>query len=358
MPRADALSHSQNFAFFGRRDAAERGPTRRSSPFLDTRRLTTQENIEIAAVPKLPVAGWDQKFTGANALVLIQVLAGGRERSWMTAGEEENMPFGQVENLRQDAIRRNKLLTAIEYHEHVMVIRAKQWGMWSDAMHASEQGYVRVSHILELVSAYNHAAAQRFAWSLASCGDILRKALRLVSDAGMVGNGKLARKVRAETLISFAMFFQRKGKLNEAMRVLNRATVITDGLLQTDPECKLPDGHVAPNSLFCFRMVARGLLNLDKGGASDPFLRLARLSSKARERWIEGKNAKLGKEIGKTVHKTPVVMNDLDPVFAPFQIDAQRLNGGDLARPLHISVFDCVWPMSMLAGVYLAASVQ
>ena len=90
MPRADALSHSQNFAFFGRRDAAERGPTRRSSPFLDTRRLTTQENIEIAAVPKLPVAGWDQKFTGANALVLIQVLAGGRERSWMTAGEEEN----------------------------------------------------------------------------------------------------------------------------------------------------------------------------------------------------------------------------------------------------------------------------
>lgn len=91
--------------------------------------------------------------------------------------------------------------------------------------------------------------------------------------------------------------------------------------------------------MFVFRFSAKGLLNLDRGGASDPFLRLAKLTTKASGKWSDGKNLTLGKEVGKTIHKTPVVMNDLDPNFEGFRVDATCCNG-DLKRPLHLSVYD------------------
>ena len=170
--------------------------------------------------------------------------------------------------------------------------------------------------------------------------DLLRKAWRIISDPGLVGEGKPTRKLRAETLCNLGGLERRKGKLDASMRYLNKAAVYQMGLMDNFAH-KLPKDHVSANAVLKLRFAARSLMNLDGAhGQSDPFLRIAKVPQGGRAAWRNAKDAAMGKEVGKTVWKTNVEMNNLDPKWEKFEIDASRFCGCDTARPTHFAVYD------------------
>lgn len=131
--------------------------------------------------------------------------------------------------------------------------------------------------------------------------DLLRKAWRVVSDPALVGDGKPARKLRAVTLCNLGGLERRKGKLDASMRYLNKAAIYQQGLMDNFAH-QLPENHVGKNAVMKLQFSAKGLMNLDRGGASDPFLRIARMQSgpgitQARAHWRDAKDASLGKVV-------------------------------------------------------------
>ena len=127
------------------------------------------------------------------------------------------------------------------------------------------------------------------------------------------------------------------------------------------------------------------MLNLDRGGKSDPFLRLGKLTGNTN--WRDAKNEALGREVGRTVrasaaaaaavvaelggrhcsgstaptttmpnmkisavavaaaavvqvYKTEVVMNNLSPQWHAFKVEAGRLCNCDRNRKIFLSVYD------------------
>jgi hypothetical protein len=329
-----SLSRSQSFVFFGDEGAVAPG----ARPEFPAQRRSRTPGDDGGRLPR-----FNEKFAGPNALVLLQLLSGGH-RSWVGAGPGSKS-FGQVEKELKDALAKGNLLLALELQEHSLSLRAQLWGAWSDPVHAGDRGYVRVAHLHTLVEQYNQAATQKFGLELSWSWDLLRKAWRIISDTGLVGHGKGTRKLRARTLANLAGLHLRRGKTNEALKCLNQALVLVERLIGV-PTRKLGPNCVSQNSNFVFRFSARNLPNLDGDrGASDPFLRLARLGVKASHKWQESKNIALGREVGKTMHKTSVVMNELSPDFEEFRVDASALCGGDLKRPMYLSVYD--WDKDM-----------
>ncbi len=151
--------------------------------------------------------------------------------------------------------------------------------------------------LFTLVATYNEVVGLRpdLSWGY----DLLRKAWRVISDPGLVGDGKAARKLRAVTLCNLGGLERRKGKLDASMRYLNKASVYQQGLMDNFAH-QLPENHVGQNAVMKFRFSAKGLMNLDRGGASDPFLRIAKMQSsaaktQARAHWRDAKDASLGK---------------------------------------------------------------
>ena len=213
MPRP-ALYRSQSFAFFGHEGKLPAG----ARPDFPARKTQADDDEPQSRLPR-----FDDKFAGPNALVLIQVVSGGN-RDWVGAGPGKE-GFGQVEKELTRAKARGDTLHVLQLQEHSLSLRAQLWGVWSDASRAGDRGYARVQHVLQLVETYNDAATQRFGLFLSWSWDLLRKAWRLVSDPGVAGQGKMARKLRAKTLCNLAGLHRRRGKTNEALRCLNKALV-------------------------------------------------------------------------------------------------------------------------------------
>ena len=129
----------------------------------------------------------------------------------------------------------------------------------------------------------------------------MRKAERIVSDKGLVGKGKEARRRKAITLNTIASIHRGRGKLKESLALINQAAVVADSLLH-NVDGPLKTGHVSPHAVAVLTFQAKGLANLDRGGKSDPFLRVAKTGG-SRNKWREGKDAALGREVGKTVRR-------------------------------------------------------
>jgi len=286
----------------------------------------------------------DNKHVGANALVLLQALTGGH-RTWVGA-PAGSKSLGQVmdEMTRMEAgLTMDDPLQQLELREHSLALRAQKFGIWSDPNHTPNAGYVMEQDLFTLVATYNQVVGLRpdLSWG----HDLLRKAWRVISDPGLVGDGKAARKLRAVTLSNLGGLERRKGKLDASIRYLNKAYVYQQGLMDNFAHA-LPENHVGQNAVMKFRFAAKGLMNLDRGGASDPFLRIAKMQTggtglnRTQSHWRDAKDASLGKLVGKTVWKTNVVMNDLSPKWDRFEIDASRFCGCDTARVMHYAVYD------------------
>eukprot|EP01102_Stenamoeba_stenopodia_P004241 TRINITY_DN1453_c0_g1_i4.p1 TRINITY_DN1453_c0_g1~~TRINITY_DN1453_c0_g1_i4.p1 ORF type:complete len:657 (-),score=143.34 TRINITY_DN1453_c0_g1_i4:64-2034(-) len=74
-----------------------------------------------------------------------------------------------------------------------------------------------------------------------------------------------------------------------------------------------------------FHIAAKGLDKKDFFGKSDPFLRISR--SRGDGQWM-------------SVHQTEEIKKTLDPIWKPFEITMQKLNGGDLTKALNFQVYD------------------
>ena len=239
MRRSAELSRSQSFAFFGDEGVLPRG----ARPDFPAPRKNAPADDGSGRLPRFA----DMRHCGANALVLLQVLSGGH-RGWVGAGPGSKS-FGQVEKELSRAKEGGDLLLALELREHSISLRAQLWGAWSDPSHAGDRGYVRVVHLLEIVEAYNQAATQNFGLQLSWAWDLLRKAWRIVSDPGLVGHSKGARKLRATTLCNLAGLHQRRGKTDEGLRSLNQASLLVTALVGTPSGGKLPPHFVSQNTV-------------------------------------------------------------------------------------------------------------
>ena len=336
---ASALSRSQSFSFFGDEGALKR-TERPQFPNQPTHLKAAASDPELAQ-KRLPRFTGDT-HVGANALVLLQALTGGH-RTWVGA-PPGSKSLGQVtdEMARMEAgLTMDDPLQQLELREHSLALRVQSYGIWSDPNHTPNTGYVMESDLFALVVNYNQVCGLRpdLSWG----HDLLRKAFRVITDPGLVGDGKSARKLRAVTLCNLGGLERRKGKLDTSIRYLNKALIFQQGLMHNFAH-KVPENHVGQNAVMKFRFAAKGLMNLDRGGASDPFLRVGRMQV-GREQgtpshWRDAKDASLGKVVGKTVWKTNVVMNDLSPRWDKFEIDASRFCGCDTTRMMHYAVYD------------------
>ena len=291
--------------------------------------------------------------------MLLQALTGGH-RGWVGGKGSYGMVMDEMARMEAGELGDDPL-QQLELREHSLALRAQMFGIWSDANHTPNAGCapplpphprltpragadllstadVMESDLFSLVHTYNQVVGLRpdLSWSF----DLLRKAWRIISDPGLVGEGKPTRKLRAETLCNLGGLERRKGKLDASMRYLNKAAIYQMGLMDNFAH-KLPKDHVSANAVLKLRFAARSLMNLDGAhGQSDPFLRIAKVPHGGRAAWRNAKDAAMGKEVGKTVWKTNVEMNNLDPKWEKFEIDASRFCGCDTARPTHFAVYD------------------
>uniref|UniRef100_A0A6B2L0E4 C2 domain-containing protein n=1 Tax=Arcella intermedia TaxID=1963864 RepID=A0A6B2L0E4_9EUKA len=76
-----------------------------------------------------------------------------------------------------------------------------------------------------------------------------------------------------------------------------------------------------------FKLSATNLDKKDFFGKSDPFIEIYRPSNKDDGNWV-------------MVHRTEYLLKTLNPVWKPFTIPLNKLNGGDMLRPLKFMVWD------------------
>lgn len=77
-----------------------------------------------------------------------------------------------------------------------------------------------------------------------------------------------------------------------------------------------------------FQFQAKGLINLDDNGKSDPFLTISR--NRLKKTWTRSE----------IIYKTEFVLNDLNPKWREFTVDVRDLCGGDLSGKIVLTVFD------------------
>eukprot|EP01044_Picomonas_judraskeda_P024870 COSAG03_NODE_7011_length_976_cov_1.110604_1_plen_249_part_10 len=82
------------------------------------------------------------------------------------------------------------------------------------------------------------------------------------------------------------------------------------------------------NAIVQFQFRAKGLINLDDNGKSDPFLTISR--NRLKKTWTRSE----------IICKTEYVLNDLNPKWREFTVDVRDLCGGDLSGKIVLTVFD------------------
>ena len=302
---------------------------------------------------------------GENALVLISILTcnGSRIEDIFTKLSQGGKAWGRIEQERIQAKEAGNAMMALDSAEHAVVARTQIHGFWSDVDH-SDVEKVNAEAVMGLVREYNDVAP--------SCADrlvalnLLRKADRIISDVGLVGQTQEARKLRVLTMNNLASQWRRRGRLTDAQKCLQTAQVLA-GALGAPPTKNKSAHHTIEHAICVITVRAEGLQNLDDnglGGLSDPFLRINRTVNAAENAkytrkltqkhsgkkgglslrsWHGAMDAvvvKTKEKEGKTVYKSEVVMNTLAPKWKRIRLMSSQLCGCDLDRPISLAALD------------------